>query len=102
MTAGCALSASIKTANLLLGSSSEILIGDGKSVMCVYRSRPEARRSAPQGATSSESGYGYCQPLDPTGLTIGHAFNIALIDKVVRFQRLQGKNVLCLPGTDHA
>lgn len=82
--------------------------------MCVYRSRPEARRndseklayapvnSAPQGATSSESGCGYCQPLGPTGLPMGHAFNIALIDKVVRFQRLQGKNVLCLPGTDHA
>jgi len=33
---------------------------------------------------------------------MGHAFNIALIDKVVRFQRLQGTNVLCRPGTDHA
>ena len=25
-----------------------------------------------------------------------------MIDVVVRFQRLLGKNVLCLPGTDHA
>jgi valyl-tRNA synthetase len=33
---------------------------------------------------------------------MGHAFNTALIDTIVRFQRLQGKNVLCLPGTDHA
>ena len=33
---------------------------------------------------------------------MGHAFNTALIDVVVRFQRLLGKNVLCLPGTDHA
>ncbi len=32
---------------------------------------------------------------------MGHAFNRALIDSVVRFQRLQGKNVLCLPGTNH-
>ena len=32
---------------------------------------------------------------------MGHAFNTALIDTVVRFQRLQGKNVLCLPGTNH-
>ena len=30
------------------------------------------------------------------------AFNTALIDVIVRFQRLIGKNVLCLPGTDHA
>ncbi|MBM5785013.1 MAG: valine--tRNA ligase, partial [Cyanobacteria bacterium K_DeepCast_35m_m1_288] len=35
-------------------------------------------------------------------LHMGHAFNTALIDTIVRFQRLQGKNVLCLPGTDHA
>ena len=94
MTAGCALSASIKTANLLLGSSSEILIGDWKSVMCVYRSRPEACRSAPQGTTSSKSGYSYCLPLGPTGLPLGQAFNIGLIDTVVRIQSLQGNNEL--------
>jgi len=33
---------------------------------------------------------------------MGHAFNTALIDTVVRYKRLKGKNVLCLPGTDHA
>jgi valyl-tRNA synthetase len=42
-------------------------------------------------------------PPNVTGsLHMGHAFNTALIDTIVRFQRLQGKNVLCLPGTDHA
>lgn len=42
-------------------------------------------------------------PPNVTGkLHMGHAFNTALIDAIVRFQRLQGKNVLCLPGTDHA
>ena len=42
-------------------------------------------------------------PPNVTGsLHMGHAFNTALIDTVVRFQRLKGKNVLCLPGTDHA
>ncbi|MEB3198900.1 MAG: valine--tRNA ligase [Synechococcaceae cyanobacterium] len=42
-------------------------------------------------------------PPNVTGsLHMGHAFNTALIDTVVRFQRLQGRNVLCLPGTDHA
>jgi valyl-tRNA synthetase len=33
---------------------------------------------------------------------MGHAFNTALIDTIVRYQRLAGRNVLCLPGTDHA
>jgi len=42
-------------------------------------------------------------PPNVTGsLHMGHAFNTALIDTIVRFQRLAGKNVLCLPGTDHA
>jgi valyl-tRNA synthetase len=42
-------------------------------------------------------------PPNVTGsLHMGHAFNTALIDTIVRFQRLRGNNVLCLPGTDHA
>jgi valyl-tRNA synthetase len=42
-------------------------------------------------------------PPNVTGsLHMGHAFNTALIDTIVRFQRLRGENVLCLPGTDHA
>ena len=42
-------------------------------------------------------------PPNVTGsLHMGHAFNTALIDAIVRFHRLAGKNVLCLPGTDHA
>jgi len=42
-------------------------------------------------------------PPNVTGsLHMGHGFETALIDMIVRFQRLQGKNVLCLPGTDHA
>ncbi len=42
-------------------------------------------------------------PPNVTGsLHMGHAFNTSLIDTIVRFQRLRGKNVLCLPGTDHA
>ncbi len=36
------------------------------------------------------------------GLHMGPAFNAALIDPVVRFQRLRGKNVLPASGTDHA
>ena len=42
-------------------------------------------------------------PPNVTGsLHMGHAFETALIDTMVRFKRLQGFNTLCLPGTDHA
>jgi len=42
-------------------------------------------------------------PPNVTGsLHMGHAFEIALIDTLVRYHRMQGFNTLCLPGTDHA
>ena len=48
----------------------------------------------------------FCIVIPPPNVTgslhMGHAFNTALIDVIIRFQRLLGKNVLCLPGTDHA
>ena len=48
----------------------------------------------------------FCIVIPPPNVTgslhMGHAFNTTLIDVIVRFQRLVGKNVLCLPGTDHA
>ncbi|KGF92567.1 Valyl-tRNA synthetase [Prochlorococcus marinus str. MIT 9123] len=53
-----------------------------------------------------DDGEPFCVIIPPPNVTgslhMGHAFNTALIDVVVRFQRLLGKNVLCLPGTDHA
>ncbi len=42
-------------------------------------------------------------PPNVTGsLHMGHAFEIALIDTLVRYHRMKGDNTLCLPGTDHA
>ena len=42
-------------------------------------------------------------PPNVTGsLHMGHAFETALIDTMVRFKRLRGCNTLCLPGMDHA
>ena len=35
-------------------------------------------------------------------LHMGHALNNTLQDIIVRYQRMNGKNVLWLPGTDHA
>ena len=57
-------------------------------------------------ADPSRKGEPFCIVIPPPNVTgslhMGHAFNTALIDVIVRFQRLSGKNVLCLPGTDHA
>src|SRR5215216_175788 len=42
-------------------------------------------------------------PPDVTGsLHIGHALNNTLQDILVRWRRMQGRNVLWMPGTDHA
>ncbi|MGQ4649840.1 valine--tRNA ligase [Lyngbya aestuarii] len=42
-------------------------------------------------------------PPNVTGsLHMGHAFEYALIDTLVRYHRMKGRNVLWLPGTDHA
>ena len=42
-------------------------------------------------------------PPNVTGsLHMGHAFNTALIDTLVRYHRMCGYNTLCLPGSDHA
>jgi valyl-tRNA synthetase len=42
-------------------------------------------------------------PPNVTGnLHMGHAFEAALMDVLVRYHRMLGYNTLCLPGTDHA
>ena len=57
-------------------------------------------------AIPDKEGEPFCVVIPPPNVTgslhMGHAFNTSLIDVIVRFQRLNGKNVLCLPGTDHA
>ncbi|MEM1427807.1 MAG: class I tRNA ligase family protein, partial [Cyanobacteria bacterium P01_H01_bin.130] len=48
----------------------------------------------------------FCLVIPPPNVTgrlhMGHAFEEALIDTLVRYQRMAGKNTLWLPGTDHA
>ena len=42
-------------------------------------------------------------PPNVTGsLHMGHAFETALMDGIIRYHRMCGDNTLCLPGTDHA
>src|SRR4030042_1428602 len=48
----------------------------------------------------------YCIVIPPPNVTgvlhLGHALNNTLQDILIRYQRMQGKNVLWQPGTDHA
>ncbi|MEM9767414.1 MAG: valine--tRNA ligase, partial [Cyanobacteria bacterium P01_D01_bin.71] len=57
-------------------------------------------------ADPDHSGESFCVVIPPPNVTgslhMGHAFENALIDTLVRYQRMLGKNTLWLPGTDHA
>ena len=57
-------------------------------------------------ADPSQGGEPFCVMIPPPNVTgslhMGHAFEETLIDTVVRYQRMKGKNTLWLPGTDHA
>ncbi len=48
----------------------------------------------------------YCITIPPPNVTgelhLGHALQHAIHDAVIRYQRMLGKQTLCLPGTDHA
>jgi valyl-tRNA synthetase len=57
-------------------------------------------------ADPKKEGEAYCIVIPPPNVTghlhMGHAFNTALIDTLIRYHRMCGYNTLCLPGTDHA
>ncbi len=57
-------------------------------------------------ANPSAGGKPYCIMIPPPNVTgslhMGHAFNNALIDVLVRYHRMKGYNALYVPGTDHA
>ena len=57
----------------------------------------------PHGDTSKES---YCIMIPPPNVTgslhMGHAFQDTIMDTLIRYQRMQGKNTLWQMGTDHA
>ena len=57
-------------------------------------------------AHPEQGGKPFCIVIPPPNVTgslhMGHAFNTALIDVLVRYHRMRGDNTLCLPGTDHA
>lgn len=57
-------------------------------------------------ADPNHPGEPYCIVIPPPNVTgslhMGHAFENALIDALVRYHRMKGRNTLWLPGTDHA
>ncbi len=57
-------------------------------------------------ADPNRGGEPYCVVIPPPNVTgslhMGHAFENALIDTLVRYHRMKGQNTLWLPGTDHA
>lgn len=57
-------------------------------------------------ADPEHPGEPFCVVIPPPNVTgslhMGHAFENALIDTLVRYHRMQGRNALWLPGTDHA
>ncbi len=57
-------------------------------------------------ADSDHTGEPYCIVIPPPNVTgslhMGHAFESALIDTLIRYHRMKGDNTLWLPGTDHA
>ena len=58
------------------------------------------------GATADSAGQPYTIVIPPPNVTgslhIGHALNNTLQDILIRWRRMQGRNTLWLPGTDHA
>ncbi len=57
-------------------------------------------------ADPNHGGEPYCIVIPPPNVTgslhMGHAFESALIDVLIRYHRMQGRNTLWLPGIDHA
>ena len=57
-------------------------------------------------ASPAHPGQPYCIVIPPPNVTgslhVGHALNHSIQDILIRWRRMQGRNVLWLPGTDHA
>ncbi|ACE83113.1 valine--tRNA ligase [Cellvibrio japonicus] len=54
----------------------------------------------------NDAGESYCIMIPPPNVTgslhMGHGFNNAVMDALIRYQRMKGKSTLWQPGTDHA
>ena len=68
-----------------------------------YQTWEEKGYFKPHGDTDKES---FCIMIPPPNVTgslhMGHAFQDTIMDTLIRYQRMQGKNTLWQMGTDHA
>jgi len=68
-----------------------------------YQKWEEKGYFKPHGDSQKES---YCIMIPPPNVTgnlhMGHAFQYTIMDTLIRYQRMQGKNTLWQMGTDHA
>ena len=71
-----------------------------------YKTWEEKGYFSPQGALNGNTDDSYSIMIPPPNVTgslhMGHGFNNAVMDCLVRYNRMQGKNTLWQPGTDHA
>ncbi|QIQ22029.1 valine--tRNA ligase [Zophobihabitans entericus] len=69
----------------------------------IYRHWEESGYFRPNGDKSQP---GYCIAIPPPNVTgslhMGHAFQQTIMDALIRYNRMQGKNTLWQSGTDHA
>ncbi len=67
---------------------------------------PEWEKRGIATATLNDQKDSFCIQLPPPNVTgtlhMGHAFNQTIMDGLARHARMQGKNTLWVPGTDHA
>ena len=68
----------------------------------VYSQNPERFKADPTSIKKKSFSITIPPPNITGSLHIGHALNITLQDIIVRFKRMQGYEVLWVPGTDHA
>lgn len=65
-----------------------------------------ADADGPGDSTHPRTGNVYCITIPPPNVTgnlhMGHALNHSVHDLLIRWNRMQGKLTLCVPGTDHA
>jgi valyl-tRNA synthetase len=71
-----------------------------------YETWEKAGYFKPQGGKPSGTGTPYCIMIPPPNVTgslhMGHGFNNAIMDTLIRYHRMMGHNTLWQVGTDHA
>ena len=72
----------------------------------IYKRWEESGCFAPSGASAADRKNAYCIVIPPPNVTgslhMGHAFQDTIMDTLIRYHRMSGKNTLWQAGSDHA